>query len=51
MKLLEYLNINIYAINLEKSEQLLYRQIYSIKLAELETFKTLIMINLANDYI
>lgn len=49
--LLEYTKINTHAINLEEGKQLLYSFIYSLKLVELETLKSYIKINLANDFI
>ena len=43
--------MNKYAIKLEKSKQLSFKSIYSLKLLELKIFKTYIKINLANGFI
>ena len=50
MVLLEYTEINTYAINL-KDKQPLYGLIYSLRLVELETLKIYIKTNLANGFI
>ena len=47
----EHTEINTYTINLEESKQLPYRPIYSLRLVELETFKTYIETNLVNSFI
>lgn len=51
IKLPEYTRINDYTIKLIDSKQLPYEPIYSLKLVELETLKTYIETNLANDFI
>lgn len=51
MELLEYIEMNDYAIELEKDKQPLFRPIYSQKLVELETLKTYIETSLANNFI
>ena len=50
-ELLEYTEINTYAINLKEDKQPPYGPIYSLGPVELETLKTYININLANSYI
>ena len=45
-----YIKINNYIIELEKSKQLLFSLIYSLKLVELEILKTYIKINLTNSF-
>ena len=47
----EHTKINTHVINLEKDKQPLYRPIYSLGLVEIETLKTYIKTNLANDSI
>ena len=47
----EHIEINTYAINLEKGKQSPYRSIYSLGPVKLETLKTYIEINLANSFI
>ena len=47
----ERIEINTHAIDLEKGKQLLCRPIYSLGPIELETLKTYIKTNLANDFI
>lgn len=47
----DHLDINKHTINLEPGKQLLYKQIYSLGLVELETLKTYIEANLANRFI
>ena len=47
----EQTGINKHAIKLEENKQPLYGLIYSLGLVELETFKTYIKTNLANDFI
>lgn len=47
----EWIDNNEHAINLEKSKQPTYWPIYSLGLVELETLKTYIETNLANDFI
>ena len=42
---------NEYTIKLKKGKELLYRPIYSLEPVELETLKTYIKTNLANDFI
>ena len=49
--LLEYIKINTHTIDLEEDKQPLYRPIYSLRLVELEIFKTYIETNLANSFI
>ena len=49
--LLEATDLNKHAIGLQKSQQLLYRLIYSLSLVELKTLKTYIETNLANSFI
>ena len=51
MKLLKYLNINKYTINLKKSIQIFYKLIYSLESKKLKTFNTDIKTNLANSFI
>ena len=51
IELSKYSSINDYSINLEKSNQLLPKPIYSLRPIELEIFKTYIKINLANSFI
>ena len=51
VKLLEHIEINNHAIKLEKSKQPPFSLIYSLRLIELETLKTYIEINLANNFI
>ena len=48
---LERTNINEHAIKLEEGKQPPYKPIYSLGLVELETFKTYIKTNLANNFI
>ena len=50
-KLLENTGINELAIKLEKDKQLPFGPIYSLGSVELETLKTYIKTNLANDFI
>ena len=50
MELLNYLHINEQVMDLEKSKQILFRLIYILGLIELETLKTYIKINLANEF-
>ena len=50
-KLLKYLNINKYIINLELGKQLFYRPIYIFEPIKLEIFKIYIKTNLANKFI
>ena len=50
-KLLRYILINNYAIKLEKNKQPLFGPIYSLGPIELETLKTNIKTNLANNFI
>ena len=50
-KLLKYLRINKYAINLELDKQLPQKLIYNLKLVKLEILKTYIKTNLANNFI
>ena len=45
------INLNQYAIELQKNQQLLYKSIYSLKLIELEMLKTYIKTNLTNGFI
>ena len=49
--LLEYTEINIYTINLEKGKQPSYGHNYSLGPVELETLKIYIKTNLAKDFI
>ena len=49
--LLKATELNQYIIKLQESQQPLYRPIYSLGLIELETLKTYIKTNLANDFI
>ena len=49
--LLECTGINKHAIELQKGKQLSHGPIYSLNLAELETLKTYIEINLTNSFI
>lgn len=51
VKLLEHSVINKYLINLEPNKQPPYIPIYSLGLIELETLKTYIKTNLANNFI
>ena len=51
VELLEYLRIKKYIINLEKNKYLLYKSIYSLGFIKLETLKTHIMTNIANNFI
>lgn len=51
VELLEHTKINNYAIELIDSKQPSYRTIYSLRLIKLETLKTYIKINLANNFI
>ena len=51
IKLPENIRINKYVIKLEEDKQLLFGPIYSLEPVELETLKTYIKINLANDFI
>ena len=50
-ELLEHTEINTHAIDLEEGKQPPYGPIYNLKLVELETLKTYIKTNLANDFI
>lgn len=50
-KLSKYIGINNHAIDLLKSQQLVYEPIYSLGPMELETLKTYIKTNLANGFI
>lgn len=47
----EHIEINTNAINLEKSKQPLYQPIHSLGILKLETLKTYIETNLANNFI
>ena len=47
----KHIEINIYAINLEKDKQPPYGPIYSLKLVELKILKIYIKTNLVNDFI
>ena len=47
----EYIKINDYVIELINQWQLFYRSIYSLKPIKLETLKTYIKTNLANNFI
>lgn len=49
--LLKITNLNKQAIKLQKNQQLLYKQIYSLSLVKLKILKIYIKINLANDFI
>ena len=49
--LLKQIGVNEHAIKLEKSKQLPYRPIYSLRPVEVETLKTYIKTNLANGFI
>ena len=51
MELPENIRINEHAIELEESKQSIFGPIYSLGPVELETLKTYIKINLANDFI
>lgn len=51
VKLLKYTKINNYVINLIDDKQPYYRSIYSLGQVELETLKTYIKTNLANNFI
>ena len=51
IKLSKYSSIDINTINLEKNQKPLYRPIYSLKIVELEIFKTYININLVNAFV
>ena len=51
IEFLEHIKINNYAIKLEKSKQLFFRPIYSLKLVELEILKIYIKNNVANGFI
>ena len=51
LKLFEYLNINKSIINLKLNKKLLYKPIYSLKIVELENFKTYIKTYLAKYFI
>lgn len=51
MKLLKYLCITKYTIDLEVDNQLLYKLIYSLELVKLKILKTYIKTNLANSFI
>ena len=51
MELLEYTRMNDHAIKLVKSKELLLGPIYSLEPVQLETLKTYIKTNLANDFI
>ena len=48
---IEYIEINNYAIKLEKSKQRLFRPIYSLGTIELEILKIYIKIKQANSFI
>ena len=50
-KLPENTRINNYTIKLDKSKQLLFDPIYSLRLVELNTIKTYIKTNLTNNFI
>ena len=50
-KFLENIGINKHAIELEEDKQPLFRLIYSLDPIELETLKTYIKTNLANNFI
>ena len=49
--LLKTIKLNLYVIELQKSQQPLYRSIYSLGLIKLKTLKTYIQTNLANGFI
>lgn len=49
--LLEHIEINSHAINLDEGKKTLYEPIYSLGLVELEILKTYIKTNLANSFI
>ena len=49
--LLEVTKLNQHAIKLQEDQQPPYRPIYSLSIVELETLKTYIETNLANDFI
>ena len=51
VELSENTRINEYAIKLEKGRQLFFEFIYSLRLIKLETLKTYIKTNLANNFI
>ena len=51
IELPKHIKINIHAIELEKNKQSSFRLIYNRKQMELETLKTYIKANLANDFI
>ena len=51
MKFLKYIKINNHTIKLEGGNQPLFGSIYSLESIKLETFKTYIKINLANNFI
>ena len=51
MEFLEYIEMNNYAIELEKDKQSLFRPIYNQRLVELETLKTYIETSPANNFI
>lgn len=51
MVLLEYTEITIHVIDLEKYNQLPYGPIYNLKLIKLETLKTYIKTSLANSFV
>ena len=51
VEFLENTKINKYAIKLEEGKQLSFSSISSLRLIELETLKTYIKINLANNFI
>ena len=51
IELLENTRINEHAIKLKKDKQSPFGPVYSLELIELETLKTDIKINLANDFI
>ena len=51
VELLEYIKINDHVTKLKKGRQLFFRLFYNLKLVELETLKTYIKSNLANDFI
>ena len=51
IKLLKYIIINDYIINLKKDKQLFLEFIYNLKLMKLKMLKIYIKINLANNFI
>lgn len=51
LMLVEITKLNQYTIELDKSQQLFYRLIYSLGLVKFKTLKTYIKINLNNSFI